>query len=210
MAGSTLQFEWIVTLQGNLDLMFRDVPDIFVAGDHLIYPVEGDASMRQAPDVYVALGRRKGYRGSYKVWEEDNVFPQVIFEVWSPSNRQQKMEDKREFYEKYGAVEYYIVYPDFPAHIDGWQRQNKTLVRILEMNGFVSPALKIKFEFGRGAMAIYRPDGKRFLSFVELGTLAQQAHARAETAEQRAETAEQRAAKLESRLRELGIDPDAR
>lgn len=36
MADNTLQFEWIVTLQGNLDLLFRSNPNVFVAGDHLI------------------------------------------------------------------------------------------------------------------------------------------------------------------------------
>lgn len=215
MADNTLQFEWIVTLQGNLDLIFREVPDIFVAGDHLIYPVEGDASLRQAPDVYVAVGRPKGHRGSYKVWEEDGIFPQVIFEVWSPNNRQQRMEDKRDFYEKYGAEEYYIIYPDFPAHIDGWRRQDGKLIRIPEMNGFVSPRLKIAFELRRGQVVVYGPDGKRFLNFVESGVLAEQERLRAEqereraaSEQQRAETAEQRTAKLAARLRELGIDPD--
>jgi hypothetical protein len=215
MADNTLQFEWIVTIQGNLDAMFRDVPDIFVAGDHLIYPIENNGDIRQAPDAYVAFGRPKGHRGSYAVSEEGGIFPQVIFEVWSPSNRQQKMEDKRDFYEHYGAEEYYILYPEFPAHIDGWRRQNDKLVRIQEINGFVSPRLKIKFELKRGKVAIYRPDGERFLSFVEVRAMAEQEQQRAESAEQRAESAEQRAeterqraTALAARLRELGIDPD--
>ena len=63
MADNTFQFEWIVTIQGNLDAMFRDIPDIFVAGDHLIYPIEENIGIRQAPDVYVAFGRPKGHQG---------------------------------------------------------------------------------------------------------------------------------------------------
>jgi Uma2 family endonuclease len=208
MADNTFQFEWIVTIQGNLDAMFRDDPNIFVAGDHLIYPIEKDILTRQAPDVYVAFGRPKGHRGSYAVCEEDGIFPQVIFEVWSPHNRQREMELKREFYEKYGAEEYYIVYPEFPAHIDGWLRENGKLIHLEEINGFVSPRLKIKYELKRGKLSIYRPDGERFLSFVELRALAEEEQARAEVAQQRAETAEGRAAKLAARLRELGIDPD--
>src|SRR4029077_417532 len=82
IADNTLQFAWISLLMWNADAYLRDDPDVFVAGDHLIYPVEGDAKNRQAPDVYVAFGRRKGDRGSYKVWEEGNVFPQVVIEVW--------------------------------------------------------------------------------------------------------------------------------
>ena len=223
MADNTLQFEWIVTLQGNIDLMFRDAPDAFVAGDHLIYPVEGDADIRQAPDVYVAFGRPKRHRGSYKVFEEENVFPQVIFEVWSPGNRFTQMEDKRDFYARYGADEYYIVYPEFPAHLDGWRREGERLVRVADMNGFVSPRLGIRFGLHRGRVAVSHPDGSPFLSFVELGALQQDTQARADTAEQRADTAERdagearqradaehtKAERLAARLRELGVDPDA-
>ena len=62
MSDNTLQYDWIVTLQGNLD---RLLPDHFVAGDLLWYPVEGRPNLRQAPDVLVALGRAKGHRGRY-------------------------------------------------------------------------------------------------------------------------------------------------
>jgi Uma2 family endonuclease len=208
MAENTLQFEWIVTLQGNLDLLFRDNPDVFVAGDHLIYPLDKNREIRQAPDVYVAFGRPKGHRGSYAVSEEGGIFPQVIFEVWSPGNRMQQMDAKREFYEKYGAEEYYLIYPEQPAYIEGWQQMNGKLVAIEEMNGFVSPLLRIRFELHEGQLVVHHPDGKQFLSFVELGTYADQEHTRAIAEQQRAETAEQHAAKLAARLRELGIDPD--
>jgi Uma2 family endonuclease len=209
MAENTLQFKWIVTIQGNLDLMFRDRPDVFVAGDHLIYPLENNAVVRQAPDVYVAFGRPKGDRGSYAVAEEEGIFPQVIFEVWSPGNRHDEMEEKRRFYERYGAEEYYIVYPDFPAHIDGWLRVNGKFEKIAEINGFVSPRLKIRFESKRGEIAVFSADGKRFLSFVEIGEDSEQQRRRAAAAEQRAEqnrqTAEQerqRALAAEQRVEE--------
>lgn len=65
MADTTEQFEFIQNFQGNLDIAIED----FVAGDHLWYPVEGHPEIRIAPDVYVALGRPKGKRGSYKQWE---------------------------------------------------------------------------------------------------------------------------------------------
>ena len=42
MAENTLQYEWIVTIKGNLDILFADRPDVFVAGDLLWYPVEGE------------------------------------------------------------------------------------------------------------------------------------------------------------------------
>jgi hypothetical protein len=39
MADNTEQFRWIVTIQQNLDWLFADRPDGFVAGDLLWYPV---------------------------------------------------------------------------------------------------------------------------------------------------------------------------
>lgn len=109
---STLQYIWIVMLRGNLNLLLRDRADVFVAGSHLIYPVEGDNAIRQAPGVYVAFGRPKGHRRSYRVWDEDGVFPQVVFEVLSPGNRAGEMNRKRAFYRKYGVEEYYVIDPD--------------------------------------------------------------------------------------------------
>src|SRR5262249_57937537 len=63
MSDNTLQFEWIVTIKEGLEAVFRDDPDVFVAGDLLWYPIEGDNKTRAAPDAMVAFGRPKGYRG---------------------------------------------------------------------------------------------------------------------------------------------------
>jgi hypothetical protein len=68
MADNTEQFRWIVVLQQNLEWLFADDPTVFVAGDLLWYPIEGDNKTRSAPDVMVILGRPKGDRGSYKQW----------------------------------------------------------------------------------------------------------------------------------------------
>ncbi len=188
-----MQFEWIVTLQGNLDVMFRDDPDVFVAGDHLIYPVEGNAEIRQAPDVYVAFGRPKGHRGSYRVFAEDNIFPQVVFEVWSPGNTAERMEQKRLFYERYGAEEYYILYPDFPAHLQGWCRDGDSFVRIENMHEYTSPRLQIRFTMERGHVAVFWPDGRPFLSYMELGVLQQETAARFAEQKQQADAERRRA-----------------
>lgn len=66
IADNTKQFRYMVTIQGGLDSLFKDNPDVFVAGDLLWYPVEGNNTIRQAPDVMVVFGRPKGDRGSYQ------------------------------------------------------------------------------------------------------------------------------------------------
>jgi len=58
MAENTLQYEWIVTIKGNLDVLFADRDDVFVAGDLFWYPVQGEPGIRQAPDTLVVFGPR--------------------------------------------------------------------------------------------------------------------------------------------------------
>lgn len=194
MSDNTLQFTWIGILKWGLEACFLSDPDVFVAGDHLIYPVEGEVKIRQAPDVYVALGRPKKDRGSYKVWEEGGVFPQVVFEIWSPSNHYRQMDDKFKFYQKHGAEEYYIIYPEPPASAEGWKREGDKLVPIPAINGWVSPRLALRFVESEDGLKVFGPDGRELRSPAEIA------------AERDAEY--QRALRLAERLRELGVDPD--
>lgn len=47
IADNTKQFRWIVTIKENLELIFANQPDVFVAGDLLWYPVEGNRAICQ-------------------------------------------------------------------------------------------------------------------------------------------------------------------
>jgi Uma2 family endonuclease len=208
MADNTLQWEWIATIKGGVDAVFRDDPNVFVAGDLLWYPVEGDPKIRMAPDAMVAFGRPKGYRGSYLQWREAGIAPQVVFEVLSPGNRAGKMVRKFQFYDRYGVEEYYIYDPE-TFELTGWLRSGAGLEEIPEMAGWVSPRLGIRFEPGGGDLTIYGPDGRPFATYVEL---AQQ---RDELARQRDELARQRdderrhAERLAAQLRALGVEPES-
>jgi Uma2 family endonuclease len=112
MADNMKQFRWIVAIKENLEWLFAEAPDVFVAGDLLWYPVEGDPKIRMAPDVLIVFGRPKGDRGSYRQWQEENVTPQVVFEILSPGNRLKEMLEKLKFYDRFGVEEYYIYNPD--------------------------------------------------------------------------------------------------
>ena len=83
MADNTEQFKWIVKIKENLEVLFKSNPDVFVAGDLFWYPVKGINRIKLAPDTMVVFGRPKGKRGSYRQWEEDNIPPQVVFEILS-------------------------------------------------------------------------------------------------------------------------------
>jgi Uma2 family endonuclease len=208
MADNTLQFEWIMTIKGNLDVLLAARPDVFVAGDLLWYPVEGRPDIRRAPDALVAFGRPKGYRGSYIQHREGGIAPQVVFEVLSPNNTLQEMARKLAFYDRYGVEEYYLYDPDF-NDLSGWLRQGDRLLPIEQLDGWVSPRLGVTFVPGEAELSLLHPDGQPFLRFVELQQRAAEAQQRAAEAQQRAAEAQQRAEQLAARLRELGIDPNA-
>jgi len=207
MADNTLQFEWITDVKGNIEELFLDRADVFVAGDLLWYPVRGSNTMRVAPDVLVAFGRPKGYRGSYKQWEEGGVAPQVVFEIHSPCNTRTEMRRKLGFYEEHGVEEYYYLDPE-AGKASGWRRQGSRLVEVRELDGFASPLLGIRFQIRQGELILTRPDGEPFNTRMGLAREAASQRQRAEAERQRAEAERQRADQLAARLRALGIDPD--
>lgn len=207
MADNTQQFRWIVVIKENLELLFANNPDVFVAGDLLWYPIEGDNKTRQAPDAMVVFGRPKGDRGSYKQWEENNISPQVVFEILSPGNRLKAMAHKFKFYEHYGVEEYYVYDPD-TIDLIGWLRSGNELEVIEEMNGWVSPRLGIKFQLSSDNLEIFTPSGERFLTFVELAQRAEQERQRADESLAQLEQERQRYQALEALLRERGINPE--
>jgi Uma2 family endonuclease len=199
MADNTEQFRWIVLIKENLKIMFAAFTDIFVAGDLLWYPVNDKNVSPSAPDAMVIFGVQKKKRGSYQQWKENNITPQVVFEIRSPGNKDKEMEQKLEFYNTYGVEEYYLYNPDNNL-LEGWVRQNSHLVKIQLLNGWVSPRLGIRFDTTQPELEIYRPDGDhakraahRFLSFIELRQLKDQESQRADMESQRAEIEKQRA-----------------
>jgi Uma2 family endonuclease len=193
MSDNTKQFRWIVLLKENLECLFAVEPHVFVAGDLLWYPVEGKPEIRIAPDAMIVLGRPKGDRGSYRQWQEDNVVPQVVFEILSPGNTLREMTKKLHFYDRYGVEEYYVYDPD-RNDFNALQRLDGSLTVIDDPTDWISPRLGIRFRLTIDTLEVYYPDGRRFVTTVELM--------------QQADHEKQRADRLADRLRELGVDPD--
>jgi Uma2 family endonuclease len=243
MANNTVQFQWIVVLQQNLDRLNLTQADgsplsVFVAGDLFWYPVEGRPEIRVAPDVMVALGRPKGDRGSYLQWREENIAPQVIFEILSPGNTRREMSQKVLFYDRYGVQEYYVYDPD-TLDLEVWQRGDRglalqTLAAHKSATGdtiagdaepclrWVSPLLGIRLDLTARGLAVFYPDDRPFVSYDALATeldlereraerereRAEREQERAEREQERAIAAESQVARLTAKLQELGIDPN--
>jgi Uma2 family endonuclease len=179
----------------------RDDETVFVAGDLLWYPIEGNPKYRVAPDVMIVFGRPKGDRGSYKQWVEDNIAPQVVFEILSPGNTEGEMERKLQMYSRCGVEEYYIYDPD-RSILKGYQRSDDFFLdRIETMNGWTSPRLGISFNLRGEDLHITHPDRRIFETFDNVATERDLLL----TDKQQLEIEK---SKRDAKLRELGIDPD--
>ena len=215
MSDNTKQFRWITVIKYNLDWLFANDENVFIAGDLLWYPVEGNPKRRVAPDVMVVFGRPKGDRGSYKQWQEAGIAPQVVFEILSPGNTTNEMASKLAFYDRHDVAEYYIYDPDTNI-LSGWERLDDYLAEITVMQDWTSPRLGIKFDLSMPPeLQIYRPDGELFLTFEQVSHQLQTTVRELETITQTLSTTEQMLSAETSRnqlfaakLRELGIDPD--
>jgi Uma2 family endonuclease len=196
MADNTQQYRWIVRLVSNFRQLLQG-QTAFVAGDLLWYPVKVDAPPVpcQAPDALVVLGRPDRDRGSYKQWEEDNIAPQVVFEIISPSNSATEMSQKQAFYDRHGVLEIFFYDPD---GLEFWgltritPEERPTLLTRLNLP-WTSPTLGIRFEMYEDGLALFYPDGERFKDPEEVF--------------QERDRTQQRLDRALEKLQELGIDP---
>ena len=204
MSDNTEQYKWIVIIKENLEIIFATVAEVFIAGDLLWYPREGSRSS-QAPDVMVVFGRPKGRRGSYRQWLEEDIPPQVAFEILSPSNTTSEMSDKLGFYQSHGVEEYYVYDPD-RVKLTGYQRDGERLKPIEQMNGWISPRLGIRFEMTEESLELYDPEGERFLTSVELKQQVREAQEKATVALEQAQQARAEKQQLQEQLQQTQVE----
>ncbi len=203
MADNTVQWEWMVLIVEELREQFAG-QEVFVAGDLLWYPVEGQPRISAAPDAMVVFGRPAGDRRSYLQWMEGGLAPQVVFEVLSLSNTDQELEAKLQFYELHGVEEYYVIDP-YDQLVYGYTRRALRLSAIRKVLDFTSPRLGIRFEKSDGELRIVSRSGRPFQTRSEqVGDLKSELVEKREELQAERKQKEQFAAKL----RELGIDPD--
>ncbi len=113
---------------------------------------------------------------------------------------------KLEFYERYGVEEYYIYDPD-DNELTGCRRIGDELVEIMDMNGWKSPRLGIRFDSSGSELRISGPDGRVFLTFAEL---EQQRKALAQDRDrvaQELQAERERVERLAAQVRSLRVEP---
>ena len=90
----------------------------------------------------------------------------------------------------------------------GYIRQGGELLPIANMEGWVSPSLKIRFSKSNGELEIYYPDGRRFLTTIEFNSRAVSAEEERDLVIQERDLVTQERDRLLQQLRTMGINPD--
>jgi len=207
MAENTVQFNWLVKIKQGLEKTTKN-EQIFVAGDLLWYPVEGDNKTRLAPDILVAVGRPKGDRGSYLQWRENHIPPQLVIEILSPGNRKKEMLKKLAFYERYG-VEEYLIFDPKRNKLTIYQREKDKLVSLpIDTIKWKSALLDFSLHLTTETLVLYHPDGTPFKSHLELAEENEAVKAETKLAKEKAEREKEEKLILAQKLRELGVNPD--
>ena len=106
MAETEFQFHPIVYAVESLRIHFQQRPDVYVAGNLLMYYEEGNRAASVAPDVFVVFGVPNHLRRTYLLWQEGKA-PDFVMEVTSQSTRQVDQGRKRDLYARLGVSEYW-------------------------------------------------------------------------------------------------------
>ena len=110
----------------GLRLRYQDRPDVFVAGDLMVYFDGPQATLatadRLAPDLMVAFGVPKSARRTYPVWKVGKA-PDFVLEIVSPTTSKKDIEDKPALYRRMGALEYFLFDPigRLEPRLRGWR-----------------------------------------------------------------------------------------
>ncbi len=230
-----------------IDTHWQDREDFYVGGNMFIYysisqalavleelkePERPKRAFR-GPDMFVVLNTDGSYRRQkWVVWEEEGLYPDVIFEFLSPTTRKIDLGKKKNIYEQTFKTHEYFCFdylnPTSQDSLSGWRLDGHGIYQPISPNHrgqLWSEKLELFVGHWSGTilrdntvwMRFYTPEGNL------VPTLAEAAHQRAQQAAKRAEEqtrradheakraeqAYQRAEKLVAKLRDMGIEPNA-
>jgi Uma2 family endonuclease len=208
MAETDVHIDVLIYLREALKDHFRDEPQVYVAGNMLLYYEEGNPAACVAPDIFVVQGVAKGERRTYKLWEEGQP-PTVIFEITSRGSRLEDLGTKRALYAMLGVREYFLYDPlgeYLQPPLQGYRLQQGEYERLLpgDEGQLVSQALSLQLRLQDGQLQVVSPaTGERLLTPAEAHA-ARRTEAEARQAETAArQAAEARAALAEAELKRL-------
>jgi Uma2 family endonuclease len=208
MAETDAHIDVLIYLREALKDYFRDEPQVYVAGNMLLYYEEGNPAACVAPDVFVVQGVAKGERRTYKLWEEGQP-PTVVFEITSRGSRLEDLRTKRALYAMLGVREYFLYDPlgeYLRPPLQGHRLQQGEYERVLPGGEgvLVSQALSLELRVEEGQLRVINPaTGERLLTPSEAQAARRAEAAAHQAAEARASLAEAELERLRGELARL-------
>ena len=180
--------------------------NVAVGGNQFIYYTEGNGLDHISPDMYIALDVPPGGRPKWQTWVEGK-FPDIVFEISSPSTQDIDLGHKVVLYGRLGAKEYYVFDPQLamrPA-LRAYRRQGARLVRVALSPGpelrVFSPLLHTDLVVREHDLRIINPQtGEPLLTPEEEAAARRAAEQAQHEAEQAQRAAEERAVQAEAAL----------
>jgi Uma2 family endonuclease len=206
MGETDVHIDALIYLREALRDHFRDDPQVYVAGNMLLYYEEGNPAACVAPDVFVVQGVAKGERRTYRLWDEGQP-PAVVFEITSRGSRLEDLGTKRAVYAMLAVREYFLYDPlgeYLRPPLQGYRLQEGEYQRLLPgtEDRFVSQALSLELRLENGRLRVFNPaTGERLLTPAE-ALVARRTEAAARRAEAEARQAEAIARQAEAAARQ--------
>lgn len=205
------EWHWLVMVYVTLTLrkFYRARPDVYVAGNMLMFYEPGDKRKHVSPDVFVVHGIPKQLRGNYLIWEEGKA-PDVVIEITSKTTRKEDLDVKFQLYQNVLRVTEYFLFDPLGDYLDP-QLQGHRLVKgrytpIRPVKGRLpSKILGLHFEANDKELRLFDPSTGDWLpTETEAADEAEAAREQAEAAQLRAEA---EVARLRAELEALRRGP---
>ena len=199
MAETDLHIEAIIEMRSRFRNYYRDIPDIYISGNIMMYYEDGRPSKAVSPDLLISFGAGKKPHRTYKIWEEGKP-PDFVVEFSSKGTVQNDLNHKMELYARLGIPEYFLCDVDrryLPAPLMGFRLIDGEYVEIAPNadGGISSEILGLDFHVLDDGFGVYDPEKREWLQ-----TLEEAANSSAERDRERAERAETELASLREEL----------
>ncbi|MBI1929955.1 Uma2 family endonuclease [Candidatus Poribacteria bacterium] len=203
MSATDFHGRQISTFSDQLRDYFENNPLVYVGTDSFVYYDPVDKNKKVAPDIYVVLGVSSfPARRSFYTWAE-GASPTVVFEFLSEeTEKEDKGEKLRKYFEEIGVLEYFVHQPEGTAPVEfrGWRRTETGIEEIPEDARELrkSEALELWFGWEEQPDKVrllrpYLPDGTPLPTLAEAHRHAREAVRAQREAEEHAQEAEERA-----------------
>ena len=192
MSATDFHGRQISTFSDQLRDYFQNDPLVYVGTNSFVYYDPVNKNKKVAPDIYIVLGVSSfPARRSFYTWAE-GASPTVVFEFLSEeTEKADKGEKLRKYFEEIGILEYFVHQPEGTAPVEfrGWRRTQRGIVEIPEdaREFRKSEALDLWFGWEEQPDKVrllrpYLPDGTPLPTLTEAHRHAQEAEERAQDA----------------------------